>query len=38
MSNFESIKSWWPENEEALVEILDDYLFDDEPNYLNLSR
>ena len=38
MSNFESIKSWWPENEEALVEILDDYLFDNEPNYLNLSR
>lgn len=38
MSNFESIKSLWPENDEALVDILDDYLFDNNPGYLNLSR
>ena len=38
MSNFKSIKSYWPENDEVLVDILDDYLFDQKPNYMNLSR
>ena len=38
LKNFENITGYWPEKPKDLEEIVDSYLFDGKPNYLNLKR
>jgi transketolase len=38
IKNFDNITGYWPKKSEDLEEIVDKYLFDGKPNYLNLKR
>jgi len=38
IENFDKITGFWPKKEEDLEKIVDQYLFDGRPNYLNLIR
>jgi transketolase len=38
IKNFNNITGYWPKKVEDLEEIVDKYLFDEKPNYLNLKR
>ena len=38
LKNFENITGYWPEKPKDLEGIVDSYLFDGKPNYLNLKR
>ena len=38
IKNFDNITGYWPKKPEDLEEIVDKYLFDGKPNYLNLKR
>ena len=38
INNFDNITGYWPEKIKDLEQIVDKYLFDGKPNYLNLKR
>ena len=38
MKTFENIRSYWPDSEKELEELVDNFLFDNKPSYLSLKR
>ena len=38
INNFDNITGYWPTKTDDLEEVVDKFLFDGKPNYLNLKR